>query len=91
MREYPEPGEVWIVSEPKYGTETWHTIPYADLPFIVTYVSASFIGFVRAGAGPEPFVHQFQRGLWEWHAHCTRLWPPVPSWEELAAVGRTGT
>ena len=91
MRDLPEPGEVWIVTEPQYGPESWHRIALANTPFIVTYVSRGQIGFVYADDGPTGKSHQFQRGLWEWHAHCTRLWPPVPSWDELAASGRTAS
>jgi len=81
----PQPGEVWVITEPHFGPESWDRI-HDYGPFVVTYIAASYIGFVTSGPDVEPKIGHYPRGQWDWLKHATRIWPPLPTWEELEAA-----
>lgn len=81
----PDPGEVWMVAEKQYGDESWKAIHElnVNVPFIVTYLTACRIGFVTYGNDTQPLIGTFQRGQFEWGKQMVRIFPPVPTWDEL--------
>ncbi len=88
MADLPQPGEVWICTEPRYGPKNWESIDVQG-PFIVTYLSNGRVGYTQASNGPEARQSWVVvSATWNWHEHMTRLWPPVPSWDELEREGK---
>ena len=84
----PEPGEVWIVTDrkivdPDTGDLLYYISLEANKPFIITYISASHIGYVMAGSDPEPEQGKLLIGDFPWLEHCVRIFPTVPSWDEI--------
>jgi hypothetical protein len=90
----PLPGEVWIQTSDGKFEASWgpSTISGEGVghPFIVTSLTVSRIYYAAAGnEGTKTSWIVIDSG-WEWLEHFERLWPRVPSWEELreAGIGR---
>lgn len=84
----PQPGEVWIITDPQYGPEKWQAIHHHDRPFIVTHISPLALHWLRCSDLGAPVEGYYSRGKWDWSKHAARLWPAVPSWPELEAQAR---
>lgn len=88
MSDHPSPGEVWIVSDPKYGPEYYDNIDDPG-PIIITAITSAFIHYVCDIGTHEGSSRKYKRGIWDWHKHMTRIWPLVESWDELEERGIT--
>lgn len=85
----PQPGEVWIVTERRYGRESWQVIGgLRDTPFVVSTLTPGRIVVQQVADNGKVREEAFIRGTWDWHKHATRIWPPVPSWDELESENR---
>lgn len=85
----PQPGEIWLVTENEYPNETRGYGPHRILwdhterPLLILAVTTGFIWYAQDDGNGETKREQLPRGAFPWHEHLVRIWPVVPSWEEV--------
>lgn len=91
MASGPLPGEVWVqVSDGRYQA-SWGASKINGAgkgwPFIVTSLTHERVNYTTASREGQVSSWVQTDEAWEWHSHFQRLWPTVPTWDELRAAG----